>query len=172
MSIELDIIPNTTQDICWHEIVLSARALAADGDSFPNDLQLHDLKSKALIEGFEPLKCPGYYYCTSEIGSTLSLIIEPTVGGEEDRCYLSDVGHRLSPEERDTVFEKWMSAARLISIESGGGRPKGELKTAMAMAIAIAQLTSGLVVVKDSLVHNVEVGIYASEEILSLPWTS
>ena len=166
MGIELDVIPISFDAICWHQIISFAKTAAKVSVSIPRNLQLRDLRSKERVDEFESLACPGYYYCTSDDGSALSITLEPTVDGEEDWSYLSDFGRSFTAKEVREVFDQWISVGLLISIASGGGRPKRELKTLMYLAIALAQLTSGYVVVKDSTIHKITIGIYRPDEIL------
>lgn len=168
MAIELDVIPNSSETICWHQIISFTENVVREGDSIPRNLQLRDLRSKVQVDELKSLACPGYYYCTSDDGSALTFTLEPTVGGEEDWRYLTDFGRNLVSTEVSEIFDHWMSAGLLISIASGGGRPQRELKTLMDLAIAVAQLTLGYVVVKDSTIHNVPVGIYRPDEIINL----
>ncbi|MEW4531490.1 hypothetical protein [Maioricimonas sp. JC845] len=168
MSIQLDVIPNSSASICWHQIISFAENVVRKSNSVPRNLRLRDLRSKEQVDELDSLACPGYYYCTSDDGSALTLTLEPTAGGEEDWDYLSDFGRTLVSTEVRELFDQWMSAGLLVSIASGGGRPPRELKTLMALAVALAQLTLGYVVVKDSTIHNVPVGVYRPDEILSL----
>jgi hypothetical protein len=168
MAIELDVIPISSDTLCWQQISSFTKNVVKEGDSVPRNLQLNDLRSKVQIDEFKTLACPGYYYCTSDDGSALTFTLEPTVGGEEDWSYLTDFGRNLVSTEVSEIFDHWMSAGFLISIASGGGRPQGELKKLMDLAVAVAQLTLGYVVVKDSTIHNVPVGIYRPDEIINL----
>jgi hypothetical protein len=137
----------------------------------PPDLALYSLSSKQEVNEFEALSCPGYYYCNSLKRSTLSITVEPTFGNEEDRSYLNDFGQNLSSTTVHEMFDQWMSAGLLITISSGGGRPQGEVQTLICLALGVAHLTSGFVVVTESIAFGTPIGIYRITDFLSLDRT-
>lgn len=168
MSIELDVIPGSSQPIRWGDLKGLIHGTAQDRelrDVIGSVINLFDLGSKRAIREGELLSCPGYYYFEFEQRTTLLLSVESKVGGEDDVDYLDDFARNLLPDRKDSVRRVWELAGYSLTVTSNGGRASGELKLLAHIAACLASLTKGYVVVMDNGVFCQSVGIFTSREL-------
>ena len=169
MSDEVDVIPLSAKPVSWGEVKqsLSASVFDADLRSYfgANRLSLFEARTKRLLEDGDALPCPGYYSFSIEgKNCTLSMAIEPSADCVENADYLGDFARNLSDESKETLQQQWEQAGYLITVESYGGRPRHEIRAMMLVAICLARVTEGVVLVTDSIV-GLMVGVYSPEEI-------
>jgi len=127
---------------------------------------LFNLQSKRLLDDNALVECPGIYNFEFSEPSTLSLTLSPYPDQESQTDCIDDYARNLNVEARQLILSQWQKTGFQISTTSCGGRAKGEMELFAHIAICIAKLTRGWIVVQDNGVFRQPVGIYSGDEFI------
>lgn len=168
MSVDVEIIPTSARPLRWgdikHRIDRSALPPGACG-LLGAEPCLHELGTHRLVPDHEPLTPPHYYYFRLAQPNTLSLAVERNEDvGANEHDVIDDFGRNLSQQERRALAATWHGAGLCYVLESTGGRHLHELPLFIAIATSIAHLCGGRIIISDSGIFSLGVGIYRPEQ--------
>jgi hypothetical protein len=169
MAIDLDVIPGSPRSIRWVEIKRLLDFLVPPGPirrQIGTEPALYELPSKRLVTDDEVLTSSRCYYFDMAHCHSLSMYIARNRDDREDFGYISDFGRNLSPQVLESLYRRWKQAGFLVCLSSRAIRDQNDLTIMAFIAITIAQLTEGCVVVMDNGIFPVSVGVYSPEEFL------
>jgi hypothetical protein len=168
MSIDVEIIPTVPKLFTWGALKASlvatqlskpARALIGESP------QLVDLRTKQRVADNLPLDPKGFYAFEFREGSTLAFDIDRNADcytNEEE--YLQDFGRNLDTNTIEQLAKVWKEIGISYQLESYAGRHRHEPEVFVAVAAIVADLCSGRIIVKDSDLFSVPVGIYSAAQ--------
>jgi hypothetical protein len=171
MSLDVDIIPSTQEFFTWGE--LRDKLTNCQLDAGPRQLlggnpQLADVGTKKIVDISERLTPYRFLYFKLAGDNTLGFDITSNGPKEktylDEQAYIDDYARNLSQEKKNDIASRWYEVGFGCSVITSGGRAKDEPPLFLAVAVAIAELCRGFVLVKDNGRFSLPVGCYTAEE--------
>lgn len=158
MSIDLEIIPRAPPPT-WGEV---RRAWLGAPGRLPGAL-LH-LGTRSVVSEEERLRPPLAASVDLGAANTLGLMVMKTAGIYDEGEFLADYGRNLSAPELAALASAWRDSGYFVAVSSFMGRAGGELELMVSLAVALAGVVSGRIVVPHATVFDVGVGVYTPDE--------
>ena len=159
MSIDIDVIPATKDYVTISQIVSSI-----DND-FKN-VKFRKLGQKHLARNTEWLEPDCAYQVLLEKLGNIVIYVNPT--DEDDSDYevdmIEEYGRNLKDQEISVIRNCWLKVKLTYRISSSANRDEQELLLQKQLAVALAELTKGYVIISEQGLFGLAIGIYTSEE--------
>jgi hypothetical protein len=173
MTIDIDIVPTQNNVFSCSDL---KSMLLNNLDSLDTELSMRldqsmkilELGSNREIENDQLILPTHYYYFNLGIDNTLTLSCDnnaETYTNEQE--YLEDFGRNLDSSFRLQISQLWRNIGYGYSVSSYGGRAKEESTLLIAIATSIARMTQGYIIIKDSELFSIPVGVYTADEFFS-----
>lgn len=173
LSVDIEIIPLGSKST-WGAVLDRWRSVLSDESSCllgPSPV-LRRLGSDIPVDVGEELGPDMSAYFDLATGNTIGLNISENYPDTSEHEYIRDFGGSLVGVDLDDIALRWAANGYSFEISSHGGRSEREPELFLALAVALAEATSGLVVILHTSGITLDVGAYTPSEFRKASWVS
>jgi len=160
MSIDIDVIPVIKDYLTISQIVSSI-------DNEFKNMEFRKLGQERLVKNDERIEPDCAYQVLLEKFGNIVIYVNPTE--EDDSNYevdmIEEYGRNLKDPEFSDIRNSWSEVKLTYRVSSSANRTEKEVLLQKQLAVALADLTKGYIIIPEQGLFGMAIGIYTSTEV-------